>query len=401
MKINVRTVFFQIHLWTGLIVGLFLLIGSVTGAMLVFYPEIKDHLHPELFHVTPGAHRLTIDAIVAKLEAQHPDERPSDITLSSAADSTAVLDLVDGKEAFMNPYTGEAIEVGNVKRGDFLRQVEYLHRFLLMGDTGKRVIDFATLASLLMLATGVCLWWPSTWRMLKKSLKLDLKKKNRGWWVNLHEVIGMYSLIVVFILAFTALPISYGWFKRSVFFSATGSAEPALAPKSHIKQGAPRIPMQAAWDRLEERIPDYRLARLYFPKKPAAPIYMYAIATDAPHVNARSFLYVDAYSGEVLRYDPYASHSLGERMYLWTLPLHLGQVGGLAGRLIAMTGSLSMGGLVVTGAWLYYRRKLRPVRRTASVPPASASRSGMRATIQRILPDQEAGARSTGRPARH
>src|ERR1700722_913997 len=107
------------------------------------------------------------------------------------------------------------------------------------------------------------------------------------------------------------------------------------------------------------------MARLYFPKKDTDPIYIYAVAEDAPHVNARSFLYVDAYSGKVLRYDPYSSQSFGQRMYLWTLPIHLGQVGGLTGRLIAMAGTLAMAGLVVTGGWLYYRRKFRPFRRAA------------------------------------
>ncbi len=69
-------------------------------------------------------------------------------------------------------------------------------------------------------------------------------------------------------------------------------------------------------------------------------------------------LYVDAYSGKVLRFVPYADSSPGHKLYFWTLSFHMGTVGGLAGKrmLMGSTGSLIFIGFL--GIRSYLRRRL-------------------------------------------
>jgi vanillate O-demethylase ferredoxin subunit len=73
----------------------------------------------------------------------------------------------------------------------------------------------------------------------------------------------------------------------------------------------------------------------------------------------------------VVRYVPYAASSAGNKLYFWTLSLHTGHVGGLAGQLVLLAGALSVPLLAYTGISSYLRRRAR-----RSVAPAAAARPG-------------------------
>ena len=92
--------------------------------------------------------------------------------------------------------------------------------------------------------------------------------------------------------------------------------------------------------------------------------------TNATHWNpfARSQLIVSGRSGTVVRWEPYASASRGQRWRLWARFAHTGEVGGLAGQLAAGLASAVGALLVYTGLSLAFRRLARtrtPARTTA------------------------------------
>ena len=70
-------------------------------------------------------------------------------------------------------------------------------------------------------------------------------------------------------------------------------------------------------------------------------------------------LFLDAWSNQVLRFTPYAQSSLGLKVYFWTLSMHTGQIGGLFGPLVLITGALAMLTLAYTGISSFLRRRLK------------------------------------------
>ena len=93
--------------------------------------------------------------------------------------------------------------------------------------------------------------------------------------------------------------------------------------------------------------------------------------TDANHWNkfARSQLTLDASTGAVVRWEPYAATSLGQKARGWVRYAHTGELGGWPGQVLA--GAACLGGvfLVWTGLalalrrWLAWRGARRPAAR--------------------------------------
>ena len=156
----------------------------------------------------------------------------------------------------------------------------------------------------------------------------------------------------------------FGWVRDWVFYKPTGSVM-TQAPKSEMTSGAKRAPLQVAWLETDARVPSYRSIAFKLPIKKTDPLKIEIIAADAPNYDAMSDLFLDAYSGRVLRYDPFEGKSLGDRLYSWNKPFHTGLMGGPFGQFIALLGTLGLAGMVITGLWLWIRRKFKANRKTA------------------------------------
>ena len=94
----------------------------------------------------------------------------------------------------------------------------------------------------------------------------------------------------------------------------------------------------------------------------------------ALHPYPRSILTLDAVTAAVVRWEPYASYSLGRTLRSWVRPVHTGEAGGVVGQMVAALASTCGVILVWTGfalAWRRFRaRNARASRRTSDVAPS-------------------------------
>jgi vanillate O-demethylase ferredoxin subunit len=95
---------------------------------------------------------------------------------------------------------------------------------------------------------------------------------------------------------------------------------------------------------------------------------------DAPHGLARTFIYMDPNTGDIVRFDPYATSSTGNRIYRWLGALHQGYVGGWPVQLLLFAGILGVPVLAYTGIRSYVRRRL----------PAPRDATGLKVRVARI-----------------
>ncbi|HKB90343.1 MAG TPA: PepSY-associated TM helix domain-containing protein [Opitutaceae bacterium] len=373
MSAGLRKTIFQLHMVAGLILGAFLLVASLSGTILAFRSEIDVYFNRPLLRVTPGERTQPIDYLVAQARQAYPKTRVEYVEFIGEADSAAIVRFGGSlhPEVFLNPYTGEV--TGERDRDDsFVYIVEKIHRYLFWDKKGAVITGSVSLALLFMLASGVYLWMPKSWSKLRDALIVNRRFKGRAWTVNLHKVLGLYGSTVLFLSVVTGVPIAFKWFRDTVFYTTTGSAQPAPPPK--VTTTGTKVPLEKIWAAAHTFVPNFRIARMTLPRAKDDPFSIYFVAMDAPHTNALSYVYVDPVSGNVLRYAPYEKESFGHRLYLLSLPLHVGEVGGLLGRLITVAGALTLTVLVVTGTWLYYRRKINPMRRipsSSSIPADS------------------------------
>jgi uncharacterized iron-regulated membrane protein len=201
-KVWLRRALFQLHLWTGIGIGLYILMISVTGSVLVYRNELYVAATPNPIISTGKGPRLSDEELQQAVGRAYPGYKV--VTISRARDLDQAVDVWlrrgdDVKKRLFDPRTGndlgESVPLGILMVSSLID----LHDNLLAGPTGRKVNAAGALALLALASTGLVIWWPGvkTWR---RSLALH---RGVGWkrmtW-DLHSMMGIWSLgfIVVF-----------------------------------------------------------------------------------------------------------------------------------------------------------------------------------------------------------
>src|SRR5438128_1126043 len=177
---SVRKLLFNLHLFLALGAGVFVVILGITGAIMAFEPELDHLVHWRTTYVKPQGRALPLSAIGAAVRAAFPDARIGGFGLSTSPNLAYQVNTRSGVLA-VNQYTGEIL---GVRRGgmDFLGYVHQLHLRLLLrnrADPGKKIMSWAGVAILLLLVSGLYLWWPL------KRIGVAGKASSRRFWFDL------------------------------------------------------------------------------------------------------------------------------------------------------------------------------------------------------------------------
>jgi vanillate O-demethylase ferredoxin subunit len=213
--------------------------------------------------------------------------------------------------------------------------------------------------ALVLLLGGLLVWRPSR-RAARHALSLHPRLPGRAYAISLHKTMALYAGPILLFSALTGVMQAFEW-PQTALLAITGSAPAAGSGKSRPAPALRRRSIDSAWQTAQSMVPDPQRALILAPKRPADPVRFELIGASAPHSEARSELSIDAYSGAVLRFAPYAEASLGQRLLLWLVALHTGQLGGIAGQLLLICGALSVPVLGYAGlrSYLLGRRRAR------------------------------------------
>jgi uncharacterized iron-regulated membrane protein len=203
-----RRALFQIHLWTGIGVGLYVVVISVTGSAVVFRPELYQAFWPGPRTVVASGSRLTLDQIKASAERAYPGYSATQAWNGKKPEEAVEVWLEDqrsrGKQRLFDPYTGH--DLGDaVPPG--IRAVAWLvnlHDNLLAGPRGRTVNGVGAILLVVLCLTGATIWWPglSSWR---RSLVIRWRGnwKRVNW--DLHNAIGFWLFALVLMWAVTGV----------------------------------------------------------------------------------------------------------------------------------------------------------------------------------------------------
>ncbi|HYS09040.1 MAG TPA: PepSY-associated TM helix domain-containing protein [Myxococcales bacterium] len=355
------------HRWTGLTIGLVLVFMAATGILLSYRSRMEPAVYRHLLTAPACATRVPLDALASSARAAHPKGEFDYIRIKGASAPSTRIPATQVRlsgpgfqdDVFFDPCTG-AVLGQRGRYGGFFGATEALHKFKFVKN-GYVISGTAALLLVFMLAgAGIYLWWPRRLKCLKPALKPNPHLRGRERTINLHKVLGVYASFILVPTALTGLPQAFDWFQNVIYWM-TASPKPAK-PQSAPLPGSTPLGMETYWRKLQSVVPDPAEALIHFPARPSDPVEIFAIERGAPHANARTLLFLDAYSGRVLRFTPYAQSSLGHRAYFWTLSWHTGMVGGVVGPSILISGALALLFLAWSGVSSFLRRALRAAR---------------------------------------
>ena len=205
----IRKAVFQIHLWTGIGVGLYIVVISLTGSAVVFRRELMRTFanRPQISKHDLSTYRLSEDELRAAAQRAYPDYRVAKVWRGRNGNVAVDIWMERGKaekKHLFDPYTGmdlgETIPPG-VRTIDWLVS---LHDDLLGGFTGRFVNGIGAVFLVVLCVTGAIVWWPGT-KTWRRSLSVQW---NAGWkrmnW-DLHSAIGFWAFALVFMWAVSGI----------------------------------------------------------------------------------------------------------------------------------------------------------------------------------------------------
>jgi uncharacterized iron-regulated membrane protein len=198
-----RRAIFQIHLWSGIGVGLYVLLISVTGSILVFRNELYTAATRPPLHVAASGPRLPDEALSAAAASAHPGFSVVRIGRTRTPDQAVAIELKRGADTIsrlFDPYTGK--DLGNsVPIGIWMvSRLIVLHDDLLAGRSGRTVNGAGALLLVLMALTGMVVWWPGK-RSWRRSLTVHRGVGWRRFTWDLHGAIGFWTVAVILMFA--------------------------------------------------------------------------------------------------------------------------------------------------------------------------------------------------------
>tara|TARA_B100001123_G_scaffold177300_1_gene203299 strand:+ start:3100 stop:3984 length:885 start_codon:yes stop_codon:yes gene_type:complete len=206
-----RRALFQVHLWSGLAVGLYVVVISLTGSILVYRSELRQYFNPQPLPVAVAGARLSGEELVAATEALFPDV-PVEVWTEPDEPGLAVTMSVgpsgERSQLFFDPYTGEYLGHALPWGWRLTTWLLDLHDNLLAGDTGRSVNGVGAILLLLLGVTGAVIWWPGvkTW---SNGLVVDWRSNWRRLNWSLHSALGFWTLFFIVMWGFTGIYLAF------------------------------------------------------------------------------------------------------------------------------------------------------------------------------------------------
>jgi uncharacterized iron-regulated membrane protein len=209
-KVGLRRVLFQVHLWIGLALGVYVVMISVTGSAVVFRRELNLWLVPR--SVTPIADvKFSPEDLLAAARRIYPPEEVKTVGAPRRADRPVRVSLEhDGRitERLFDPYAEKDL---GLSFPPLLRAEEWLvvlHDDLLLGPTGRLVNGLAGILTTVLAITGAVIWWPGRHRW-RDSLVVSAPLKSRKFLWQLHSSVGFWAFALVFVWSLTAVYFAF------------------------------------------------------------------------------------------------------------------------------------------------------------------------------------------------
>ena len=345
-----RKTLIVIHRWTALVVGIILLGTAASGAALVFEGAMDRGMHPELWTVAPAGAPLSMDTIIARVEAKYPGERVSSISPSSVPDRAWTMGA-GALTVFVNPYNGEITGTRTLLEGKNLisRRLHVFHVELFAGKVGRTIVGAATAIALFLVLTGIILWWPD--KLIRVHSGASWKRIN----FDLHHALGIIAALVLIVITASGLVIHYDVLTNAV--RSLDATPPAPAPTQPAQPaGTPVQSFDALAAAARGALPgaDIIFVSLGSAKNPAT----VAMRFPEDHTpGGRSRVFVDRYSGSVLGKLSTRESQLGTRIDNLKRSLHTGDVMGKPTEAIWLLAALVMVSQVLTGFLMWWNAR--------------------------------------------
>ncbi|MBG1263853.1 PepSY-associated TM helix domain-containing protein [Nostoc commune] len=367
---KLRNIVLTLHRYIGLAVGLIAIMVGLTGSLLVFQHEIISvQRHQQIGAIAPQGEPLPIERILNTVKsayANQPDALLQRLYLPAKPDEPFNVVYAtkenDWIENYVHPYTGAILgnnlEINAIQR---LFKIAYeLHYSLLAGDIGLKIVGIVGFLGCVLSITGIILW--PGWRKLTAGLKIKWNAHPMRVNFDIHKVAGIVAAVFLVLTFFTGFCWNLGEFTTPLIYTATFSSEQAADPVSKPIPGLAPLKLVEQMKTAQAMLPHASLRSIDFPAKPENALRFRFKLPQEKVEYGNSNVYLDRYSGKVLRLNNALKSSLGDRVLNSFEPLHYGTFGGLSTRILYVFVGFTPLILFITGFVMWRDRRKSATR---------------------------------------
>ncbi len=363
------SLWFSVHRWLGIVLGLWFALVGLTGSLLVFEDSIDAWLNPGLLTTPSRGPLLPPEEIVARA-ATHDLGNVDRVRLPAAGGEVYRLQLRlsprrgardERIEATFDPVSGALLgtrgtETLGLSSPYLLKTVYEFHRNVLLGTFGSNIVG---IAGFLLLGSAVT------------GLMIALPKKRAGWarlvWVNLrasatrivfdaHRSLGAVFVVLLLLTTITGATLVYLNYVRDLVsvFSKVASF-PTIPWRTGARDGP--VPFAQVVQTVRAAYPEQQITEIHIPQKLTAGYLFYLRRAGDEYRLGDTIAWVHPATGEILVERSDRTRNAGETLMHWLFPLHSGTAFGMPGMVaMCLTGTMPLL-LVGSGLWVWLRKR--------------------------------------------
>lgn len=365
-----RKTFLKIHQLLGLATGIVVFVVSITGCLWVFKEEIQS-VYKKQFNISPSPGSALIAPTKAKILAQQvfPGKAVHGTLYGREGDPVEVIFYEAEPEfyrsVFLDPYSGEVLHAEDHDSGFFAFVLDGHMNLWLPDEVGSKIVGISVLLFMAILISGIILWWPKK-NLIRQRFRFDWRSSTRWKRKNydLHAVTGFYIMMPAFILAFTGSIMSYKWFQDFTYRTMGGDKNtefiiPENKTKFQTDTYKELMPIDQLILNLMKDNPQADNFEVHYPYDDNSSIYVEISDNDGLYFN-NDYRFFDQTTLQEINtpgiYGRYKEANLADKIIRMNYDIHIGAIGGIAGKIIAFLISLLTATLPISGFIIWYGR---------------------------------------------
>lgn len=373
------------HFYAGLFCIPFVIVLSVTGSIYLFKTEIEawtdwpyDHLRIN------GQVHSAADQVRAALAA-FPGATFSSYEVPANEQSAGRVIVRRQGESLRVYVHPEALEVLQMvpDQQRLMRQMFRLHGELWMGDRGSNLVELASSWTIILILTGLVLWWPRNAHGLGGALYPRLRRGRGIFWRDIHSVTGVWISCLALFLLVTGLPWAKFWgdyFKSVRRWTGTAVAQQDWSNGSERSLGATRggagehgehgggrgrrrqgdasgpIDYEAL-DRVVGSVAPLGLPSPVVISPPARDGGDWSVKSMTPNRPRRVNLTVNGQTGEIVSRENFRDRHIVDQIVGFGIAAHEGRLFGWPNQMLGLLTAAGLVLLSVSGVVMWWRRR--------------------------------------------
>jgi len=337
----------KLHRFFGLILALWLVPASLTGAVLLYKNELLQYLYPQLQQ--PLVRDL---AVWGKVLDTLPQTDYNFVRLANTERPWLELARLDGTLEYWSA-SGQLL-LSRSPYQDFIGWFYEFHLHLFSAELGEQIIGVLGVLALLLIGSGLWQSWPKRWgwRLWRLPLSAPRIRWSRQW----HFVIAFWTAPLLLLASVTGTAMVYNQQVQQAL-SWVFNDPAANPPDPTISSYAVTQSQWALWlPAAQSQLPDGVLRLASFRKKTEQELSIRAQLDEEWHPNGRTVLKVDPASASVLSVQKATQMGQGKQLSQLIYPVHIAAVGGALYKML-----LLMAGVIPLLLWvlgmIYHKRR--------------------------------------------